>query len=79
MKNNTSKHRLAFLTWIVIYPLITIILFLFKEELIALPLIARTFVLTVVLVTAMQYLIMPFLTRKLAYWLTKTEKKNCQH
>ena len=73
MNNNSSKHKLAFLTWIVIYPLITGILFLFKDELLAIPLIARTLVLTVVLVSAMHYIIMPYVTKKFEHWITNNK------
>ncbi|MEM6721557.1 MAG: hypothetical protein AAF611_19680 [Bacteroidota bacterium] len=74
-EKNTTRHKLAFLTWIVIYPLISGILFLFKEVLFELPLFARTFVLTVVLISLMQYVITPFVTKKFQFWITNTKEQ----
>lgn len=47
--------------WIVIYPSITLFLFLFGEELSALPLYLRTFLLTVSLVPWMMFIGVPVL------------------
>jgi hypothetical protein len=65
-----SQHKLALLSWLVVYPLITGIFLLFNEPLMQLPLPARTLVLTVVLVGLMSYVIMPWLTKVLHKWLT---------
>jgi antibiotic biosynthesis monooxygenase (ABM) superfamily enzyme len=65
-----SQHKLALLSWLAIYPLITSIFLLFNKPLMQLPLPFRTLVLTVVLVGLMSYLIMPLLTKKLNKWLT---------
>lgn len=46
--------------WVVIYPSITLFLFLFGQSLSALPLYARTFILTVCLVPWMVFLGVPF-------------------
>ena len=67
----SSTHKLAFLTWIVIYPLITIIFILFEKQLIQIPLVIRTLILTVVLVGIMNYVIMPILRKKLTVWLER--------
>jgi antibiotic biosynthesis monooxygenase (ABM) superfamily enzyme len=71
MEKSNTKHKLALLTWMVIYPLITLILYVFKEELGSLPLLLRTLVLTVILVCLMNYLIMPSLKKQLGSWLKK--------
>lgn len=47
--------------WVVIYPSITLFLFLFGQQLSALPLYQRTFVLTVSLVPWMMFIGVPFL------------------
>ena len=64
-----SRHRMAFVTWAAIYPLITLILALLGPWLLTLPLPLRTLVLTAVLVPAMTYLVMPWVTRRLRPWL----------
>ena len=69
-----SKHKLAFLTWIVIYPLITAIFLLFNEQLMELPLAIRTLILTVVLVGLMNYIIMPNLKKRLNSWITNGKR-----
>ncbi len=69
-----SKHKIALLTWIVIYPLITVIFLLFNEQLMELPLAIRTLILTVVLVGLMNYIIMPNLRKKLNNWLTNEKR-----
>ena len=57
-----KKLKSALIIWISIYPAITIILQLFGEQLNQVPLIQRTFILTVILVPMMVYLLVPFWT-----------------
>ncbi len=47
--------------WMVIYPSITLFLFLFGKELSSLPLYQRTFILTISLVPWMMFIGVPFL------------------
>jgi len=58
-----KKLQSTFIVWIAIYPAITAILLLFGEYLGQLPLLLRTFILTVVLVPLMVYLLIPFWTK----------------
>lgn len=60
---HSSRHKLFLLTWLAIYPLITIILHFFGKYLNLLPLPLRTLILTGVLVYLMTYLIMPMLLK----------------
>ena len=58
-----EAYRAALLTWLAIWPLITLLL-LFGEPLLAqLPLPLRTLVLTGILVPLMSFVVMPRLTR----------------
>lgn len=66
-----NRHKLALLSWLVIYPLITGIFIVFNQPLMQLALPLRTLILTLVLVGLMSYLIMPWLTKKLNKWLTE--------
>ena len=59
----SAKYKMFLLTWIGIYPLITIILHFFGSYLNLLPLPIRTLVLTGVLVYLMTYWIMPRLVK----------------
>ncbi|MEM8906202.1 MAG: hypothetical protein AAGD05_00020 [Bacteroidota bacterium] len=63
------KYKIALLTWIAIYPLITAILLVFGESLAQLPVPLRTLVLTMVLVPLMVYWAVPLLRRCFARWL----------
>lgn len=63
------RYKLFLLTWLAIYPLITIILHFFNEYLSLLALPIRTLVLTGVLVYLMTYWVMPMLMKLFRDWL----------
>jgi antibiotic biosynthesis monooxygenase (ABM) superfamily enzyme len=63
------RYKLFLLTWLAIYPLITLILYFFAKPLNLLPLPIRTLVLTVVLVYLMTYWVMPMLMKLFHSWL----------
>jgi antibiotic biosynthesis monooxygenase (ABM) superfamily enzyme len=56
-----TKARLlmSFKIWLVIYPSITLFLFLFGQQLLSLPLYLRTFILTITLVPWMMFVGVP--------------------
>ena len=56
-------------TWLAVYPLITLILLLAGPVLSMLPMLVRTLVLTAVMVTLMTYVNMPRMTRLFSFWL----------
>ncbi len=58
-----KKLKSTFIIWIAIYPAITAILLLFGEYLNELPILIRTFVLTIILVPSMVYVLIPFWTK----------------
>jgi antibiotic biosynthesis monooxygenase (ABM) superfamily enzyme len=63
------RYKLFLLTWLAIYPLITLILYFFKQPLSLLPLPIRTLVLTGALVYLMTYWVMPMLMKLFHSWL----------
>ncbi len=63
------RYKMAVVTWLAVYPLITLILVLLGPVLGLLPMLVRTLVLTVLMVTLMTYVIMPRLTRLFSFWL----------
>lgn len=69
--NTKTKHKTTFLIWLAIYPLITLISYLFGEYLAIIPTPLRTLILTVFLVPVMVYILLPLYTRIFAKWLTK--------
>lgn len=64
------KARMAIVTWIVVYPLITGLLLVLDPLLAGLPMPLRTLVLTAIMVPVMVFIAMPFATTRLHRWLT---------
>jgi antibiotic biosynthesis monooxygenase (ABM) superfamily enzyme len=60
--------------WVVIYPSITLFLFLFGQMLSALPLYARTFILTICLVPWMVFLGVPFVDYVVRRLFTRNQR-----
>ncbi len=63
------RYKMFLLTWLAIYPLITIILHFFGEFLALFPLPIRTLILTGSLVYLMTYWVMPMLMKLCRGWL----------
>jgi antibiotic biosynthesis monooxygenase (ABM) superfamily enzyme len=63
------RYKLALLTWVAAYPIITVILGLLGPELASWPLGLRTLVVSVLMVATLTWLVMPGLTRLLRPWL----------
>jgi uncharacterized protein len=63
------RYKMALVTWIAVFPLITAIFALFGPLLSQLPTLLRTLILTAVMVSLMTYVIMPRLTRLFSFWL----------
>ncbi|MEM7726629.1 MAG: hypothetical protein AAF208_09685 [Cyanobacteria bacterium P01_A01_bin.45] len=68
-KQPPPRYKLFLLTWLGIYPLITLVLHFFGKYLSLLPLPIRTFFLTGFLVYLMTYWVMPILTILFRNWL----------
>ena len=71
--NTNDKHKRAFLIWLAIYPLITILFFLLGDFLSVYPMMIRTFILTVIAVPIVFYLILPFYNRLFKQWLNQNK------
>ncbi|MEM8722294.1 MAG: hypothetical protein AAGE84_23880 [Cyanobacteria bacterium P01_G01_bin.39] len=67
--NRVPRYKLFLLTWLAIYPLITVILHYFGRYLSLLPLPWRTLLLTGVVVYLMTYWVMPMLIKLFRNWL----------
>lgn len=65
------QHKRAFLSWLAIYPIITLLLWLLGEYLVKIPLVFRTLLLTLILVPLLSYMIIPFLNNVFSKWLDK--------
>ena len=64
-----DRHRLAVLTWLVVYPVLTALLYVGDPVVAPLPLPVRTLVLSGILVPFLVYVGMPVATRRFARWL----------
>ena len=67
--NKNIQHKRAFLIWLAIYPLITLLFFLLGDILPLFPIAVRTLILTVIAVPLVAYLILPFYHRVFDKWL----------
>lgn len=66
---NRSSLRRAVLLWSAVFPLITLVLALTGPVIGDWPLIARTFVLTLIVVPFLNFLIMPRLMSRFGHWV----------
>lgn len=69
------RYKMAFVTWLAIFPLITAINVLFGSFLNPLSLLLRSLVLTAMLVSLMTYIVMPRMTKLFSQWLYPKRKR----
>jgi uncharacterized protein len=69
---NTPRYKMALLTWVGAWSLITLILWALGPVMATWPLVLRTLVLSVLMVVGMTWLVIPYLTRAFAGWLAAT-------
>ncbi|MBW9257087.1 MAG: antibiotic biosynthesis monooxygenase [Candidatus Thiodiazotropha sp. (ex. Lucinisca nassula)] len=63
------KYKMAFLVWLGVFTLVTLLSLLIGAYIEAWPLVARTFILTVIVVPTLTYFVLPVLTRVFSRWL----------
>jgi antibiotic biosynthesis monooxygenase (ABM) superfamily enzyme len=63
------KYKMAFLVWLGVFSLVTLLSYLIGPRIEGLPLVARTFLLTAIVVPTLTYLVLPLLTRLFSPWL----------
>src|ERR671927_432325 len=68
------RYKMVVVTWLGVFPIVTIIFSLFGHWLSLLPTLVRTLVFTAVMVTLMTYVIMPRMTRIFSFWLYPDRK-----
>jgi len=56
-------------TWLAVFPLITFISLILKQQLLILPLVFRVAIITAIAVPTMTYLLMPQMTKLFSGWL----------
>ncbi len=65
-----NRHKQALLTWLIVYPMITVLLAILEPVVAGLALPLRTLVLSVIMVPALVYLALPAASARLHDWLT---------
>lgn len=70
------RYKMTVVSWLALYPTVTLIFFLFGDLLAQMPLLIRTFLVTAVVMVAMSYLLMPRFTRWFAFWLFPKREQN---
>lgn len=63
------KWKMTIVSWLALYPAVTLVFILFGNLLIQVPLLLRTMLVTVVVMLLMSYVLMPRMTRWFAFWL----------
>jgi antibiotic biosynthesis monooxygenase (ABM) superfamily enzyme len=71
MQGPPKKHKFAIVIWLMIYPTITLIMYLSSGFLSKLALPLRTLFLTAILVPLMVYVLLPTAHKLFRGWLTK--------
>jgi len=66
----SRRHRSALVTWLGIWPLVSVALWLVAPRLEVFPFLVRTALITVLVVAAMSYLVMPGFARIARAWAT---------
>jgi uncharacterized protein len=70
------KHKMAMVSWLGLYPAVTLVFLLFGGLLEQVPLLLRTLIVTAVVMFLMSYVIMPHMTRWFSFWLFPDRDRN---
>lgn len=81
LPNNTNvkpppKYKMTLVSWLALYPSVSLIFMIFGDMLAPLPLLLRTLIITGVLMLLMSYVLMPRFTKWFAFWLYPKQAKD---
>lgn len=71
-----KKYKITIVSWLALYPTITLIFFLFGDILANIPFLLRIFIVTAVVMVLMSYVLMPRFTKWFSFWLFPNDEKN---
>ena len=71
-----AKYKMTVVSWLALYPTVSIIFLVFGGLLEPLPLLLRTMMITGVLMPLMSYVLMPRFTRWFAFWLYPKQEQS---
>lgn len=63
------KWKMTLVSWLALYPAVTLVFVLFGDLLAQIPLLVRTLLVTAVVMVLMSYVLMPRMTRWFRFWL----------
>ncbi|SDW97073.1 antibiotic biosynthesis monooxygenase [Marinobacter mobilis] len=63
------RYKMTIVSWLALYPAVTLVFVLFGDLLTQVPLLARTALVTGVVMLLMSYVLMPRMTRWFSFWL----------
>ena len=63
------KWKMTIVSWLALYPAVTLVFLVFGDVLTQVPLLLRTLLVTAVVMLLMSYVLMPRMTRWFAFWL----------
>ncbi|KPQ26918.1 MAG: hypothetical protein HLUCCX14_16950 [Marinobacter excellens HL-55] len=70
------KWKMTLVSWLALYPAVTLVFVLFGDVLAQIPLLLRTMAVTIVVMLLMSYVLMPRMTRWFAFWLFPNKDQN---
>jgi len=67
---------MTLVSWLALWPTVTLIFWLLGDVLVAIPLVPRIMMVTAVVMVLMSYVLMPRFTRWFAFWLFPKAKRD---
>jgi uncharacterized protein len=68
------KWKMTIVSWLALYPAVTLVFVIFGDLLAKVPLLVRTMIVTIVVMALMSYVLMPRMTKWFAFWLFPRQK-----
>lgn len=70
------RYKMTIVSWLALYPAVSLIFLLFGDLLAQVPLLVRTALVTVAVMLLMSYMLMPKMTRWFSFWLFPDQRNN---
>lgn len=70
------KWKMTIVSWLALYPAVTLVFVIFGDLLAQVPLLLRTMMVTIVVMGLMSYVLMPRMTKWFKFWLFPDRRRN---
>ncbi|MGB1477240.1 MAG: antibiotic biosynthesis monooxygenase, partial [Marinobacter salsuginis] len=70
------KWKMTIVSWLALYPAVTLVFVIFGDLLAQVPLLLRTMIVTIVVMGLMSYVLMPGMTKWFKFWLFPDRRSN---